>query len=184
MHKRAGASRRYAHARVRRSHGSAPSYYYLVNDTRAFGTGKKGTLVWERAAIGNSPNRGGYHEDGSLLVGHFVGLDLFARRERVARLDSSCGAVCRRICLARGNTYGSWVGDDVDPIWAVPAIASDARAHAARVTLERQVGRGRQFLGACQEEGALLCERDCLLEIQCDGCGGFATERHLPNACC
>jgi hypothetical protein len=162
MDKHAGACvLRYAQARVRLPQLRAPTYYYLVNDTRAFEAGKKGTLVRERAPIARSPNRGGYDEDESLCVERFVGPDLFARHAPAARFDSSCRAVCRRICFARGNLYGSWVGDAGDPIWAVLANASVA-AHAARITLLKHVEK--QFLGGCQER-ALLRETESLLEI-------------------
>jgi hypothetical protein len=138
---------RYAHSRVRLATLSAPTYYYLVNDTRAFQAGKKGTLVRERAPIARSPNRGGYHEDESLFVGRFVSPDLFARHALVARFDSSCRAACRRICFARGNPYSSWVGDAGDPIWAILANAGDGAPHAARIALLKHVERGRPFLG-------------------------------------
>jgi hypothetical protein len=143
----------------------APTYYYLVNDRRGFEAGKEGTLMRERAPIARSPNRGGYHEDESLCVGRFVGPDLFARHAPAARFDSSCWAVCRRISFARGNLYGSRVGDAGDPIWAVLANASGGAAHAARITLPKHAERSRQFLGGYHEEGELLRERDSLLEI-------------------
>jgi hypothetical protein len=156
---------RYEHVRGRLPQLRAPTYYYLVNDTRAFKSGKKGTLMTKRAPIARSPNRGGYHEDESLCVGRFVSPDLFARRAPAVRFDSSFRAVCRRICFARGNPYGSWVGDAGDPIWAALANASGGAAHAARITLLKHLERGRQFLRGYQGEGALLRERDSLLEI-------------------
>jgi hypothetical protein len=73
----------------------APTYHYLVNDTRGSEAGKEGTLMRERAPIARSPNRGGYHEDESLCVGRFVGPDLFARHAPAARFDSSYWAVYR-----------------------------------------------------------------------------------------
>ena len=183
--KHAGAcAPRYAHARVRPPPWSAPTYYYPVNDARAFETGKKGTLVRERAPIARSPNLDGYHEDESLFVGRSVGPDLFARHTLVARFDSSCRAVCRRICFAGGNLYGSWVGDTGDPTWAVPANASDAGAHATRITLQKQVGRGRQFLGdarksvRCSGRG-IPCWRSGARGLLRGLCHGTTFARHL-----
>jgi hypothetical protein len=64
-------------------------------------------------------------------------------------LDSirHAGPYCRRICFARGNLYGSWVGGAGDPIWEVLANATGGAAHAARITLLKHLERRRQFLG-------------------------------------
>jgi hypothetical protein len=181
---RAPAGHRYAHARVRLPQLSVPTYCYLVNDTRACEARKKGTLVRERAPIARSPNRGGHHEDEPLFVGRCVAPDLFARRARVARFDSSCGAACRRICFARGNTYGSWVSDAGDRIWAVPANASDGAAHAARITLLKQVERGRQFLGDTRKRAPCLgreipCWRSSARGLLRGPCHGTTFAKHL-----
>jgi len=142
--------------------------------------------VRERAPIARGPNRGGYHEDGSLFVGRFVGPVLFARCACVARFDSPCGAACGGVRFAGSDAYCSWVGYTVDPIWAVPANASDGAAHAARVTLLQQVEKGRQFLGEVAGRERVAPGEKFLAGdlVPGDCCGDFAAERHSLNICC